>query len=375
MYDFLLTATDENGTRTTQHVEATSAAEAYAMLESQGFQDITLHTDDAAAAAVTYVANQYVTPGDLVEMRFLSGLGFFRFLLKKLSVNSPLILLTAAALLLYKLYARQSLGVIGICAVILLVLQVMLAGWGAFFGPHRKYHLLIEAHAWGRWNEVLARAPTLRGKVPDFELDAREASALAGMGHLEKGLDRLRRYEDSDDPPRWMYLGRLSELYEVAEVYDEALKCCEQAYQADSENPTVELDYALALLKNNKDPLLARQHIHSAKEKPLSDLLAMFLPYVEGLLYLNTGKEQLAIEAFNVAHANFVRIAGGSPLIGQVIDLNKARLAIAQARLGNRTIAMNTAQPALKRLRAINAKQLFKQLEIELGLPAAPLAE
>ncbi|QDU07672.1 hypothetical protein [Gimesia aquarii] len=48
---YLLTATDENGKRGTHRVDAEDSQDAYKKYESQGFVDIVLHNDDAAAAA------------------------------------------------------------------------------------------------------------------------------------------------------------------------------------------------------------------------------------------------------------------------------------------------------------------------------------
>lgn len=369
MYDFLVTATDTTGKRETHHVMAASAAEAHALLEAQGFQEITLHMDDAGAAAMPLTAldSPHVTPRDMVEIRYLSALGFFFFVLKKLYRRSLILYLAAAAFIVFKLVVSRHLGYFGGLAVVVLLMPPVIAAWATIFGAQRKFDLLLDASAWGRWNEVLSRAPALRGHVPDFELDAREACALAGLGRWEEGLEQLRQHEGADEPPHWMYLARLADFYDTAGMYDEDLRCHDEAYREAPDNPTVELDYALALLKNNDDAQLAERLIESAEARPLGDLLQLILPMIKGMLFLNTRRELPAIEAFRRADANLVPLAAGAPLIRQLIDINKAYLAIAQARSGDRAAAAQTAEPAIKRVRAINEKRLLAALETELG--------
>src|SRR5690606_23452895 len=114
-----------------------------------------------------------------------------------------------------------------------------------------------EALCWGRWQEVLDRIPALRGSVPDFELDARAACALAGLGRIDEAMERYRTHESNPEVPLWMYLGRMSELYELVHNYDEALRCQRDAWEVELDNPTVVMDYALALLKYETDTELA----------------------------------------------------------------------------------------------------------------------
>ncbi len=342
-------------------------------LASQGFCEITLHTDDAAAVATKSMAVDHsaVTPAEQVELRYLSDWSFFLFVLKKFTWLAIVPLVASIGLLAYKIYYGQPLGSTGAMAVVMLLLPVTIAAWTTVFNQKRKYDALLEAFAWGRWEEVLPRAASLRGRVPDFELDAREAGALAALGRLDEALDRMRPYQDVDEPPRWMNLTRLGEVYDLAGEHDEALRCHEQAYRAAPENPSAELDYALALLKNETGAELAQQLIASAEAKPLGDLLQLLLPHVKGVLYLNTGKEGMALEAFSEARTKLAPLSVTSPLIHQILDIIAAYEAIALARTGQRREAIEISRTARERLRAINARRLLARLESALGLTKA----
>ncbi|REK11404.1 MAG: tetratricopeptide repeat protein [Planctomycetota bacterium] len=369
MYDFLLTATDAAGERATHRVAADSAADAHAKLEAQGYREIVLHTDDASAATpqVPGFDPSTVAPKDQVEARDLSTFAFFLFLYKKLAIKSAALEMIAVVYLGYKLYAWQPLGIAGYCAIAVLLLPAAIAAWASLFGLQRKYDLLVDASAWGRWSEVLERTPPLRGKVPELELDTREAIALAGLGRLDEGLERLRPHEHGGDSPRWMVLGRLSEVYETANQHDEALRCMREAYELDPDNPTLELDYAMALLKNEQDPQLAAQLIQSAEKRRLSDLLQLFLPFIKGLFCLNTGQDGKAVETLNEARKKLEPLAPGAPLVRQILDINAAYQAIAHVRTGRRDLALKLAEPARNRLQAINNQRLLAKLDAALG--------
>jgi hypothetical protein len=374
MYEFLATATDASGQRATHRVEADTAAEAHAQLASQGYREIVLHTDDAMAATprVGQIDTSAVSPADQVQLRSISAWSFFFFLVRKLTRQSIVLQVGAAAVVAYRLYFAGSLGFAGLCGVAILLLPAVISALTVLFGASQKYQMLLDAAAWGRWNEVLARTPALRGKVPEIELDAREACALAGLGRLDEGLARIQKHEHGD-VPHWMYLGRLAEVYNTAERFDEAQRCNEEAYRSEPDNPTVELDFAMALLKNEKETALASRLIESAENKPLGDLLQMLLPHIKGLLYLNHGQNRAAVEAFEKARANMQPMIAGSPLFAKILDINAAYLAIAQARAGDRALAAETAKPALKRLRALQSRRLLGRLESELGLDRSRL--
>ena len=55
---YFLTATDEKGKRDTHRVDAENSQDAFEQYESQGFTDIVLHSDDAAAAASGLVSTK-----------------------------------------------------------------------------------------------------------------------------------------------------------------------------------------------------------------------------------------------------------------------------------------------------------------------------
>jgi tetratricopeptide (TPR) repeat protein len=368
MRDFLLTATDREGRRTTHHVKALSSQEAYEQLEGKDYTDIVLHTDDAGAAVnrLTAFDGGHISPAEMIVLRGVSPLGFFLFLARKLYIHFRLLEILAVVTLALKWWYSDRLGAFGAAALSILVSPVLIALWSTLFGLSRKYDLLLACYAWGRWNDVLARAPALRGHVPDLELSAREAGALAGLGRLEEAIARLE-HADSPETPRWMYLARLAEVYEVAGMHERALEIHARAHDDAPDNPTVQLEYAMALLKNERDPALARQLIDAAKKQHLSDILGFFLPMIEGLWLSNTGNASAAVSEFELTRRNLRPLARRSPLAGLMLDLNQAYLAIALARSGEMERAIVEAKPARIRASALNATRMLERLERALG--------
>ena len=83
MYEYLATATDRTGKRSTHRVEAASATAAVAQLKADGYADIDLHTDDAGAATpgLDAFSSEHMTPAEMVEVRAHTTVGQFIFLL------------------------------------------------------------------------------------------------------------------------------------------------------------------------------------------------------------------------------------------------------------------------------------------------------
>jgi tetratricopeptide (TPR) repeat protein len=162
-------------------------------------------------------------------------------------------------------------------------------------------------------------------------------------------------------------LARLAEIYELAGMRDHSLECCAQAYDDAPDNPTIQLDFATALLKNERDPALARQLIDAAKKQHLSDILRILLPMTEGMWLLNTGNPSLAVNEFNLARRNLRPVARSQPLAGAMLAMNQAYLAIALAQNGERKRAVIEAKPALARIKALNATWMLERLERALG--------
>ena len=375
MLDFYLTATDGQGKRETVCIQAATAKEAYAQAESDGYTDITLHTDDASAAAAAPMpeTDNIITPADMVELRSASDIEFFFFLLLALYKQFRWLALGSAALLVYFVGIAPSfttswfsptlvtIGIIG--ASIPLGAPLAIALWSTLFSNTRKYQAMLDAGGWGRWQEVIDIEPSLRGSVPDFELDVRLACAWVGLGKFGEGLALFEQHRNDPEVPRWLYLGRLSEVYNLAHRHEEALEFHRQAYEEAPDNPTVVLDYAMALLGNEVDLPRAQRLIAHAEAQPLSDTLQLMLPYIKGLAALNDKKSEEALTLFQEAESRLSPLAAVHALVRAAIDSVRAYRAIALAGLGKTAEAQQLFDAVRPRFEALDSVLLIRRFE------------
>ncbi|MFN3160907.1 MAG: hypothetical protein ACE37I_16440 [Rubinisphaera brasiliensis] len=364
MYEFLVTATDQNGKTTTRVVTAENSQAVIALLEAEGCTEIILHTDDAGAVSTDVKQDDLegVSAEDMVAFREKSAFGMFLYLLNKGYYKTRVVSFLSTIYVAYRLHHNSPHGFWFYAAVMTLVLPIVVAFHLAFLSVSRQYEMLIENWAWGRWDDVLELEPTLRGKIPDLELDARTAVALANTGRYDEGLETITAYENDSSTPRWMYLARLSEFYYCAGEIDNALETSQQAYAEAPDNPTVEFDYALLLLKLQTRLAEASRLMESVESKRLSDMLKMFLPFARGLSALNDGNYSNAREHLLEAREQLQPFAA-QPLIRQILDFNSAYLAIASANCGEPIEAVKHYQRAKKRLEAFGDDLLLDRLE------------
>lgn len=369
MPDFYFTATDRTGKRTTSMLEAASSQAVILELESADYSNIVLHTDDFAAAQSELmpkkIAEEHRLPAaEYVEIRSLTAGGFFQFLLKKLYWQTRWYYLVAVILLYFFLReSDQFVGAFLFTSLLLLLIPVGIAVKATWFSRTRKYFQLLEAFTWGRWNEVLELIPKLRKHIPAIELSGRKASALAALGQLDAGLEVMAPYADAPEIPPWIYFTRLAEVYEYAHKEEQSLDCRLQAYEVAPENSTVLLGYANTLLKQNKDPQLAQKLIQAAEQQPISDMLEIVLPLIQGLLELNLGQPRLAFHLFVEGQKRLQPLLKSQSVARLYLDVSRAYMAIALAELGEKEQAETQFQLALPRLQALNSKLTIERYE------------
>ncbi len=360
---YFLTATDKYGKRETHRTEAENSQKVYYEYESNGFTDIVLHDDDAMATVNSMFPPEMntegcFTPDELVEMRYLSRFDIFLFMMKKLIHLLQWPFLVTSILLFYRWREQTALNHVDLG---LISASIIASFWHAYFSHARKYDKMVNACYWGRWQEVLNRIPKLKGIVPAFDLSGHEACALTGLGQLDDGLELMEHYVESPEVPRWMYLGRLSDLYEIAKDYKQVIECNRIAYEEAPDNPTVVIDYAHVILKYDTDLALAKQLLDQAEQQHLGEMIQLLWYHFKGILELKLHNYKGAQAHFLVCHNGMIPLAPTLPSLQLMVDFNRAYLAIALAELGETEQADELYQLALPRLQALGEELIMNR--------------
>jgi tetratricopeptide (TPR) repeat protein len=372
MPEYLLTGRDAAGKSTTERVEAESADDAVRIArEAMGLSDVVLHTDDAGAlyqrqkdVAAT------ISPRDYLLFRNLPApvAGFLVVAKASYFQQRWVLLLMLGLFALRRAQGAPWNWIDWIAAYLLLAPAVFAAVAQVFRGQAGRYNQLIDAVAWGRWEEVLQRAEALEGsKVPPEELAFQRAQALARLGRLEEGLAVVAPFGDGEAMPEWLHLSRLSDVHGGARRFDEAHAVLKRAAELAPENPTVLLDVAMFEVRRRRDPRRAREFLERARTHALSDLVAVFAQAIEGQIVREEGRPSEAVELLEDAHRRLSAFRHASPLLGVSLDLLEADTALALAADGRADAALRHARAALPRLRALDANDLIDRLRSALG--------
>ena len=362
MLEFYLTGSNARGTRKTLRIFAGSSRDAIADFKAKGYHEITLHTDDVAAVAVSTMSKakfNFFSPAERVQLGRLSDKGLFLLMVRKFYFGLWWLLLLAALTLVYINQSSATPGSPVAIFILVLLSPILFSACVAYGGPRRKFNATIEAACWGRWQKVLDRIPSLRGQVPRFELDVRTACALAGLGRLDEALALYEIHSDDEVVPAWLYWSRLSGVYHVAHRYMDALECLRQAKEKAPSNPLLALDLAMGLLENEVDTDYATQLIDGISKTYISDLTALYLPFVNGLVALNTGRPGDAEALFYAAEQGFSPMAEGGPLFRLLVDITTAYRAIAMADQGRKPEAEKLFGTVRPRFEALSYNRLL----------------
>lgn len=365
MPKFIITATDAKHKRETRRVVAETARDAVAQVEAEGGTEIVLHTDDVMAHTIEMspekVDENEFTAADFIQMRYASKWTFFLFVLKKLYWKVKWSL--AVIVVIWLWYERLSSHPFVKAFLIISTLGIpfLIAAHATFFGWASKFDALLEDYAWGRWQKVIQGLPPLKHKIPRLEYFVLKAGSLAGLRKNDKALALMKTLEGAPDIPRWMYLGRLAEIYVVAGDSEAALNRVQQAYEEDPENPTLQLDLALALLKNDAEIDRAAALIETAEKQPLNEFLTLMLPMHKGFLAGARKQYADAERLLRTAIENLKPASIRHPSVRQLIDLLHGQLAIVLARQKDFRGAEEHFKIAFPRLCAIKADHIINR--------------
>lgn len=369
--EYLFTALDPEGRRVTDRLEAESADAVVLILETRGYSEIVLHTDDVGAlySKQGEVAST-ISPKEFVGLRqHGSSLDILLFAVRKHYQNNWKWYLPSTLWLAGRWFWGPSWGVIDYLALTFTVFPLAFIPFFHFFLPTHPgdYNRLIEAIAWGRWAEALERLPAVRAGLPAEEAAFREGQALAGLGRLDEALRVVRPFSDGQRIPEWMYWSRLPDLYSAAGQPDRIIVSLERAESLAPKNATVLLDLALAVLRYRRDADRGRVLIDRAKSHAISDVLAVFVELAEGMWSLEVGNATEAKRRLEQSRQGQERFRNASPLIGAALARTDAYLALAESALGDRNAAKRHFRQAEPRLRALKSLDLIERCERALS--------
>jgi tetratricopeptide (TPR) repeat protein len=372
MPEYLLTGRDAAGKSTTERVEAGSADDAVRIArDALGLSDVVLHTDDVAALYQRQKdVAETISPRDFLMFRDLPApIAGFLVVSKVVYLRFWWVTLLCLVLIVAGRWQGTRWDYTDWIAVAFLAQPAAYAAFAqCSLGLAGRYNRLVDAAAWGRWQEVLERCDPLEGsKVPPEELAFQRAHALARLGRLEEGLAVVAPFGDGEAIPEWMYLTRLADVYSAARRFDDAHDAMDRAVEIAPENPTILLGAAMFEVRRRRDALRARELLEEARTHALSDLLAVFAQGIEGVIVREEGRPREAVDLLEKAHRRLSAFRHASPMVGVSLDLLEADAALARAAAGEPEAALRHARAAYPRLHALDATDLIDRLRSALG--------
>ncbi len=359
--EYLLSGCSPEGKKETVRIDAPSADLAVKQLQKRGYEEIVLHTDDVSAhyTHASEVENE-ITPAEFVKFRYFgSWLDDALFVAWKLYKSGWMVYGAALALLVFRRVMDWPRGLTDYAAAIVVAFPLGFSMLAQIFNPAHRYNRLIEALAWGHWEEVLLRLPRIRDKLPPEEGAFVEAQALAGLGRLNEAMTILKPFADDRQMPAWLYWGRLGDVYFAAGKPEMIVPAQEKALELAPDNPTVLLDLAMSLVRWRGDAARARDLLRQARTHALSDVLEVFSYAIEGMIELEDGNPAQARSLLEQTLDALTPFRHATPLIGSAIDRTCAYLALACAAAGDGKQAAGYYRRAEPRLHALRSTDLI----------------
>jgi tetratricopeptide (TPR) repeat protein len=372
MPEYLATARDAQGRKVTERLDVDSADEAVQVLRDRGYDEIVLHTDDVGAHYTRQSAvDSVISPREFLWFRQMRPAlaGFLIVTIKSYQRGWPWFLAAVALLAYRSSQGRTWRWPDTVLLIYLLFPAIFAAAAQLVRGAAGRYHRLIEAVAWGRWEEVLERADSVGGGVSPEEVAFQKAKALAGLGRLDEAIEGVEPFGDGQRIPLWMYWARLAEVYTTARRYQDSKAAMEKALGLAPDNATLLLDLADTEVWRWRNPRRARELLARARAHALSDMLQPFAMKTEGLIRLEEGHPREAREFLERALCKVAAFRHASALMGAMIDKMHAVLALACAAEGDLESARRHYLVARPRLLALKLDDVRARCEAALGLP------
>lgn len=377
MKQYLFSATSPDGRKVHERIVAGNLDQARYALELRQYRDIEFMTDENVAdisranlsgLKLPAVPPELWTAEDEVQSHRRRGLG--QKLLWAAKQHAP-IFAALAVWALVKLHNGRPYGLAAWAAFLALPL------YGLWFIrlvlPIAVFQLILEAavwHDWKRLRRLVGFARVLKKffttAIPDKELDIREATSWAAEGRLADGLLLVEKYRGHPDVSDYIYLARLSGVYDAAGQHDRAVALMEEAAAKGPGGVSEWIDVALARIRRKHDAPGARAALEKIEGKEVPALAQAFRLLVEGMIATEERDDLRACEYYR-AGLDKLQATAGSPLIQGLIAESRAGMAISLARLGKPDVARKILAKERPLLEARKETALLAKCDAALG--------
>lgn len=358
---FLYSSVDAGDRPQVGRIDAASLNAAKFHLEQRGLREIVFHTDELSTAQLRA---EGMTPAQVSAERELAArtapLQGFAFV-RACYAGNWIVWVPPLAWALWNLFGGTPYSLVDWTSFALAALGLAFPVWAAI--PSLKYQKLLDASSWARWDEVRRHCAFFRRwnrwfivATPRFDVDIRDASAVAAQGDLAAALASVAHHE-AIVAPRQIYFGRVASIHLAAHDVTGALRCQEQAWRLSDGGTAETIDYATTLVWRRRNADAAERLLAGIADRARTAIAQTFVDFAEGLIALERGDDKIAKERFENAIVGQAT-ASDTPLTHMMCDFIAAHLAIASGRLGEKRAARALLRSVLPRLTA------FKELDL-----------
>ncbi len=325
----LYSAKDGNNQNIEGFIVALNNKEAIELLKSQGLDQIKLHGDaslfDQETESISWLdqkrESKIARKQFQIQKTKLSFSGYFADLLQ-----SSLIPIAVGAGITYWGYVEQSY----IWASIGTITAFALPFFGLWnYRVARNFDTLVKSYAYGKWDEAIELATTLKkqSKMPNLQLyaDTIIARYKAKEGDLNTAVKILQSHKSYLDQKPGLYQSKLASLYFSAGEYEKFCYHHKMAYEESKQSPMLS-DWMLAEVMVGDHTIVDQYIDQIAIEElpqygvPYIDFIKGYARYKEGKLSEAKGYLESALEGFLEYQEN--------PAVWTILALNCAVYAL-----------------------------------------------
>ncbi|HVW01301.1 MAG TPA: hypothetical protein VHB77_13205, partial [Planctomycetaceae bacterium] len=335
MPQYFLTGRNAQGKEIRQQVEAANPDEAVGRLQSQGFTEITLLTDDILSSKSYAPLREHMSPDQIIRYAQLTRWGRFWHILLRLYWQTGWMCALALGWLIVARAMNWRWRLTDVFAIGVLFLPMLIMGTNRLTRNGRRiYDKLVDAAGWYRWDEVAKLLPQLPEGIAPEERLFRGCQVVAGTGHLDDALERYRAGVKYLNRPEWFQYSRLSTLCLAGQDIDRHLEYSEKMAAAGPDQPLALIDAAASQAAFRRDTRRAREFLLAARSHAMVPIAKVHADLVEGIILVEEGKPQEAVAILEPVLKQLEFQAGQHIVVASSRDRAHAYLALACAGVG-----------------------------------------